>query len=117
MISADHRFHGRNSLNYVYRRGQTLRSKYFSAKFAVNERRDSYRAAIVVSKKVSKSAPMRNRIRRRLYELVRTEAAPRLGNVDIVITVFDEKVAEIPTSELKSVFTRMVKELGSSLRG
>lgn len=114
MISADHRFHGRNSLNYVYRHGRTLRSKYFSAKFAVNSRRNTYRAAVVVSKKVSKSSPLRNRIRRRLYELVRTEAAPKLGNIDIVITVFDEKVADIPPAELKSVFSRMIRELDSS---
>lgn len=117
MISADHRFHGRNSLNYVYRQGLTLRSKYFSAKFAVNSRRDTYRAAVVVSKKVSKSAPLRNRIRRRLYELVRTEAAPDLGNIDIVITVFDEKIADVSAQELKGVFSRMVQELRSSSRG
>src|SRR5688572_21293530 len=100
MISSEHRFHGRNSLTYVYRNGRTLRSKYFSAKYAENKRNTSYRAAVVVSKKVSKSAPVRNRIRRRIYELVRTEAAGKLGNTDIVITVFDAAIADAEAGEL-----------------
>ena len=116
MIASSHRFHGNNGLLYVYRHGKTLRSKYFSAKFTINPKRDSYRAAVVVSKKVSKSAPARNRIRRRLYELVRTDAEPKLKNQDIIFTVFDEALIDVPQKELTQVFGRMIREITQSSR-
>mgnify|MGYP002400364725 CR=1 FL=1 len=113
MVSSTNRFHGTNSLNYVYRQGKTLRTKYFSIKYAENSRRDTYRVAVVVSKKVSKSAPTRNRIRRRLYELVRIELASKLTNHDLVISVFDQDIAKLPAAELKRVFLSAVKEIES----
>lgn len=114
MVESSNRFHGTNSLNYVYRQGQTLRSKYFSIKFAPNSRRQTYRVAVVVSKKISKSAPVRNRIRRRLYELVRVEIADKLSNLDIVITVFDEETAKLSAPELRNAFLSTTKKLLAS---
>jgi ribonuclease P protein component len=111
MVSRLNRFSGTNSLNYVYREGKTLRTKYFTIKFAPNSRRQTYRVAVVVSKKVSKSAPERNRIRRRLYELIRVEAAEKLPNLDIVISIFDAEVAIMPASDLKKVFLGVIDDL------
>lgn len=114
MIAAIHRFHGTNSLNYVYRNGKTLRSKYFSLKYVANSRRKVYRAAVVISKKVEKTAPGRNRIRRRLYELLRTEGAEKLGNIDIVINIYDEKVIDVPDAELRDIISRMLRAIAES---
>ncbi len=100
MISKTHRFHGHNSLNYVYRNGQTVRGPLTSIKYIVNERRSTYRVAVVVSKKVHKSAVTRNRIRRRIYEQVRLIADEITQPYDIVVTVFHESVAELPVNEL-----------------
>ncbi len=111
MVSSLHRFAGTNSLNYVYREGKTLRTKFFSVKFAPNSHRSTYRVAVVVSKKISKSAPVRNRIRRRLYELIRVEIADKLTNIDVVISVFDAEVAEMPAAELKNAFKEVAREL------
>jgi ribonuclease P protein component len=71
MISRSHRFHGYNSLRHVYRHGRMARGSQFAVKAALNPRRQTYRVAVVVSRKVNKSAVARNRMRRRLYELVR----------------------------------------------
>jgi ribonuclease P protein component len=68
MISRTNRFHGYNSLRNVYRHGNTARGPLFAVKSLQNPRRKSYRLAVVVSRKVNKSAVARNRIRRRLYE-------------------------------------------------
>jgi len=68
----------------------------------------------VVSKKISKSAPVRNRIRRRLYELVRVEIANKLSNLDIVITIFDEEVAKLSSPELRNAFLDATKVLLTS---
>ena len=114
MVASDNRFHGTNSLDYVYRQGKTLRTKYFSIKYAPNTRRQTYRVAVVVSKKISKSAPIRNRIRRRLYELIRVEVADKLSNLDIVITIFDEGVAKLSAPELRKAFLSAMKDVSVS---
>ena len=99
MIARLNRFHGYSALLPVYRRGLTVRGQLLSLKYAPRQRGNGYRAAVVVSKKVHKSAVVRNRIRRRIFELVRLVSA-ELPNVDIVITVFSDQVAGLPASQL-----------------
>ncbi len=72
MIAKAHRFHGYGSLNFVYKNGKTERGPLFAVKSILNPKRSEYRMAVVVSRKVNKSAVARNRIRRRLYEIVRS---------------------------------------------
>lgn len=100
MLSYPHRFHGYNSFRYVYRNGQTVRNPSIALKYALNERRKVWRCGIVVSRKVSKSAVVRNRIRRRIYEVVRTQTDNIKKPYDMVFTVFDEPVAAMPHDEL-----------------
>lgn len=100
MLSRTHRFHGYGSLRYVYRNGKVVRGPYCLLKYAPNSRRSQYRVAVVVSKKVHKSAVVRNRIRRRIYEVVRTSLAPAQP-YDLVFTVFSEQLATLPTDQLR----------------
>ncbi len=108
MIGRQYRFHGHASLRYVYQHGQTMRGPLFSTKFAVNERRKDFRVAIVVSKKVSKSAIVRNRIRRRFYELIRVHKIQITKPYDIVITVYHEQLADMPTQELERLLVEQL---------
>lgn len=103
MIHTTHRFHGRSSLRYVYQRGQTVRGSLVSLRYIHNDRQPSYRVAVVVSRKVSKSAVVRNRIRRRLYEIVRKNAAQIAGSYDIVLTVYGEDAAKLSHATLQRV--------------
>ena len=99
MIGKKYRFHVHKSLNYVFSKGQGERSKFFAIKFINNPRRRHPRLAVVVSKKVFKSAVKRNRIRRRIYEIAR----PLLVNaqpVDIVLTVYSPEVLTATHDEL-----------------
>ena len=107
MIARKHRFHGYASLRYVYRNGTVVRGQSGTLKYARNSRRKNYRVAVVVSKKVSKSAVVRNRIRRRIYEAVRVNIVAD-EPYDLVFTVFSDQVAEMPASEL---WTDVVKKL------
>lgn len=109
MISSAHRFHGHASLTYVYRNGNSVRGPLCSLKFAVNKKRTDYRLAVVVSKKVSKSAVVRNRIRRRLYESVRRQENS-IGNVDMVFTVFGEGLATISAGEVDRLVVAQLKQ-------
>lgn len=99
MISSVHRFHGYNTISHVYRKGRTVRGNFCAIKFMPNGR-EGYRAAVVVSKKVSKSAVVRNRIRRRIYEIVRSLESRMVTPHDMVITVFHEQVARVPHEQL-----------------
>lgn len=112
MIGRKNRFHGYNSLRHVYRNGRMARGPLFAVKALDNPRRDAYRAAVVVSRKVSKSAVDRNRIRRRLYAAIQDLDSRFVGPHDIVITVFSSGVIELAAAELAGQLKKQFKELG-----
>lgn len=110
MIGRKNRFHGHGSLRYVYKNGKVVRGPLCALKFAPNDRRNDYRLAVVVSKKVSKSAVTRNRIRRRLYEAYRLTAPAMKQPHDLVVTVFNEQLATIPSDELTKLVRAQLKQ-------
>lgn len=107
MLSRSHRFHGHASLRYVYQHGQSVRSPLLTLKYSINKRRSTYRCAVVVSRKVNKSAVIRNRIRRRIYEQLRELLPASIPPYDLVFTVFGEQVASLPAADL----TKMIQTL------
>lgn len=110
MISSKNRFHGHNSLRYVYTNGKTVRGPLCSIKYIENNRREVYRLAVVVSKKVSKSAVVRNRIRRRLYEAFRGEASAIKQPYDLVVTVFSDQITAITSEEVTKMVHAQLKQ-------
>jgi ribonuclease P protein component len=110
MINVRHRFHGHGSLRAVYQRGRTVRGPFMNLRFASRDPRRPYRAAIVVSRKVSKSAVVRNRIRRRLYESIRTSPAGVAPGTDLVFTVFDERLGGLPAAELQAAVDELLRK-------
>jgi len=110
MINRKNRFHGHGSLNYVYRNGKTIRGPLCALKYAPNSRREEFRLSVVVSKKVHKSAVVRNRIRRRLYEEFRLKSPEFRGVYDIVVVVFNEQIAVITPAELNKLVHTQLKQ-------
>lgn len=108
MLARTHRFHGHNSLHFVYTHGKTVRSQFCALKFSHNSRRHTYRAAVVVGKKIHKSAVVRNRIRRRIYEIVR-QHVPEEQAYDLVFTVFSDKLAELPAEKLNKIIIGLLQ--------
>ena len=101
MIDKQHRFQGYGSLRFVYQRGQTVRGPLCSLKYVINRRRSTFRVAVVVSRKVSKLAVVRNRIRRRMYEVIREEAKSITQPFDLVFMVYSDQLAELPIDQLR----------------
>jgi len=64
--------------------------------------------AVVVSKKVSKSAVVRNRIRRRVFAVVQMLRPQLTSQAELVFTVYDAKVASMPTDALKDEITMLL---------
>ncbi len=112
MISSRHRFHGYNSLRYVYKNGKSIRGPLFAVKSVVNPRRKTYRVAVVVSRKVNKSAVARNRIRRRLYEIIRQLEDDILQPYDVVLTVFHDALLDTPQAALTRQVKKQLRESG-----
>jgi ribonuclease P protein component len=111
MIARMHRFHGFNALRHVYSHGRSVRCTVFALKFVPNDRRSSFRVAVVVSRKVHKSAVVRNRIRRRIYEIIRRHSADIGRPYDMVVTVFSDVVAEMDGAKLESM---LLEQLGKA---
>ncbi len=84
----------------------------FAVRYQPNPRRATYRAAVVVSRKVHKSAVARNRMRRRLYELVRELDGQISGPFDIVITVYQEGLLDEPQARLRGQLKKQFKDAG-----
>lgn len=111
MIAGKHRFHGLGSLKYAYNNGTRVRNQHLSLQYAFNKRRQTYRAAVVVSKKVNKSAVVRNRIRRRIYEIIRQHEQQLGKPLDIIITVYSEAVADMPAKQLDELVSSLLSKI------
>jgi ribonuclease P protein component len=110
MLNFRYRFHGHGSLRYVYMHGQTVRSRLMSIKYSAHPKRKDPRIAVVISKKVIKSAVGRNRVRRRLYEIMRHELPMLKENNDVVLIVFSAEVYSLPSDELVGSVKELLKE-------
>ena len=89
-----------------------MRCPQFAIKYARNPRRKTYRVAIVVSRKVSKSAVVRNRIRRRMYEAVQTQSPHVTQAFDVVFSVFSDQLATMPYTDLLASVTAQLQKSG-----
>jgi len=100
MFIRDHRLRRRADIERVYRHGQQVRSQNFALRYRANQLTHP-RVVVIVGKKVSKKALVRNRIRRRLAaELGRQQLAP---GYDVLVNVYNDvsgQAAETIKNEL-----------------
>ncbi len=113
MIHSTHRFHGRSSLRYVYHHGRQVRGDLMSLRVALNSRQKTWRVAVVVSRKVSKSAVVRNRIRRRIFEVVRRQAGYINGPFDLVFNVYSEQLAQAEQETIEKTVQDQLDRAGA----
>lgn len=109
MLSRKYRFHSRGGVRYTYQNGKTIRNSRIALVFAENLRKKQ-RFAVVVSKKVLKSAVGRNRIRRRVYEAIRLELPHITMPVDCIFIVYTKEIANIDFTQLRELIRGLLKE-------
>ena len=109
MLSKRYRFHSRGGVRYTYQNGKTIRGSRISLVFAENSR-NKQRFAVVVSKKVMKSAVGRNRIRRRVYEAIRLQQTKITKPVDCIFIVYNKEVMVMEFKELQKLVADLLKE-------
>jgi ribonuclease P protein component len=78
----------------------------------MNDRRRDWRLAVVVSRKVSKSAVIRNRIRRRIYEVIRLHQDQIVGSYDFIFIVFSPQLTELEPKKLTASVMELMEKAG-----
>lgn len=109
MLSKKYRFHSRGGVKYVYRHGTTIRRPDLSLVFCDNDHGKT-RFAVVVSKKVEKSAIGRNRIRRRLYEAIRLDLDKFKQPRDYIFVIYNKNLRNLSFSELQKTVRSLIGE-------
>lgn len=109
MLNKKYRFHSRGGVRYVYQKGKTVRKPKMSLVFVENTRGFT-RFAVVVSKKVEKSAVGRNRMRRRIYEALRLNLENLPKKMDYVFVVYSKDVMKMPFKEIEGLLGELVAE-------
>jgi ribonuclease P protein component len=109
MLNKRYRFHSRGGVNWVYKHGKTVRGPLASLVFVPNERGFT-RVAVVVSKKVNKTAVGRNRIRRRVYEVIRKNFEYLPEKTDYIFVIYSSKVKTMEHAELEKMLGKLVEE-------
>ena len=112
MLSKKLRFHGHGGLRFLYKNAGAERSRFFTVKSIANPHRKISRFSVVVSKKVHKSAVGRNRIRRRIYEILRTELPNLKPAHDVAVIVTSGEVLEMPAEEMRSNLVELMRHAG-----
>lgn len=114
MLSHKFRFHGHGSLRYLYRNGRTARTRSLMLRYSPNKFRVHSRYAVIVAKKIVKAAAKRNRIRRRIYEVVRVHEDMIPEGFDYSITVFSAELLTMPHSDLEREVLDLFRNIKST---
>jgi len=109
VLNKKYRFHSRGGVKYVYSHGKTVRTSKMSLVFVKNIKGYT-RIAVVVSKKVEKSAVRRNRIRRRIYEALRLNIDLIPKKQDYIFIVYSKDIIKTPFKELEKLLGGLVEE-------
>ena len=91
------------------RRGEKRRGRFFLLEVLERGDEDAARVGFTVTKKVG-NAVVRNRIRRRLKEAVRTHAAGDMQRGNDYVIVGREDVLAAPFAEIKTELSRLLRK-------
>jgi ribonuclease P protein component len=108
MLAREHRLRKAYEITRVYKKGAYGSAGGVVSVKAAPSGRPVSRVVVVVGKKISKRAVVRNRIRRRLVGLLREEWATVRSGYDIVITVHSD-ASELPADTLRRHLTEALR--------
>lgn len=84
MLSRINRLKKKKDIERVFKSGKGFKEDFLVLKLVKNDLKNS-RFAFIIPQKVSKKATLRNKIRRRLSELVRLKIKKIKGGIDLVL--------------------------------
>jgi ribonuclease P protein component len=86
MLSKDNRIKKKKDFELIFKNSKNFKNNFFILKIAKNDLGVN-RFGFVISKKVSKKAVIRNKIRRRLSEAVKVEINNIKAGMDLILIV------------------------------
>lgn len=108
MLSREYKLKKDNDFKKVFEKGKFYHSDFIKIRFLKNDLKVT-RFGIVVSSKISKKAVSRNRIRRRLEEIIRIRLDQIRSGFDIVV-LFEPEVIGKNHKQIEQVFVNLIKE-------
>lgn len=99
MLPASFRLYKRSDFKHLFANGRVIYNQYFNIRYIKNNEKNS-RFAILVSKKVSKKAVKRNRLKRVIREIIRLNLDNIYQGFDYCI-ILKPKILEIKSLVLK----------------
>jgi len=103
MLKKDFRLRKDKDVRRVLAKGKGFHGQFLGIKFLPNKLENN-RFCLIISNKISKKSTKRNKIRRRLSEIVRLNLAKIKGNYDIVI------IAKPKTEVLEKGYQELAEE-------
>lgn len=110
MLAFKHRFHRRSAIAHIHKKGRQTRAGSLALRYVSTKPTQPSRVAVVVSKKVDKRAVVRNRIRRRIYEVFRKNWEHIESGQDMVVMVYDRGFEDMSAGELESSVVVLLKK-------
>ena len=93
MLNQKYRLKKKSDFDIVFRKGQAITGRFIFLKIIKNQL-DNSRFGFIVSLKVSKKAVIRNRIKRRLREIIKKKIKDIKTNYDIIILAKPEIISK-----------------------
>lgn len=109
MLSRTHRLNKKQDIETVFKRGKSIYAGSLGLRLAPN-RRSISRFTVIVSLKVSKKAVERNRLKRRLREIVRQEILPRAKDGIDGIVLTQKPLLSLTFAELRELTLALFKK-------
>ena len=91
----------------VFDRGKSINSDLISVRFLAN-RTDNMRVGFIVSQKVSKTAVLRNKIKRMLRDIMRANIVGAKEGFDMII-IAKSKISKVQPEEVNEVLKVLLK--------
>ncbi|OGY08105.1 MAG: ribonuclease P protein component [Candidatus Blackburnbacteria bacterium RIFCSPHIGHO2_01_FULL_43_15b] len=85
MLPHQHRLTSKNDFDQVFSKGKNIRGKFFNVIILSNGSSKKSRFGVIVSNKVSKSAVVRNMIKRAIRSFVQDQIAGFERGLDVVV--------------------------------
>ena len=101
----DHRLKKNSQFNFIYKKGERIHTEHFTL-FVVKSRFVGYKIGFSVSKKIGK-ANKRNKLKRRLREIVRVLPVPEKQNY---VLMAKEGAAELEFAQIKKQVEKLFEK-------
>lgn len=109
MLARCNRLKENKDFKGIFKKGKGLKEKFLFVKIK-NNGMDLNRFGFIVSKKVSKKAVIRNKIKRRLREIIKARIAKMKQGYDIIILVYPE-IKEKSFLEIENIVDKIFKKV------